>query len=225
MAVLVDLTGNHLRIARHAAERAQNDPSQALAAVVFAAAAFESWLAAFVTHAQRHAEHDPPPVSSQAIAIARTVPALERANAQWLLKLQVTCVLLSGHPLDRGAQPWQDIELLFRIRNLILHPSLKWDLRATDDLSADSHVIIRALVSRGIVPEPCRVPGVPGTSEEGRELFAPPMAVLLRPEIGAWAERTAALGIQAVAALCPPSIFRSQIRYLLEHFVLGEHIN
>jgi hypothetical protein len=194
---------------------AHEDHSHSLVAIVFGAAAFEGWLASVVTHAQRHSEYDPAPTLPAADAIADILPAMERSNAQWLLKLQVAAVLLSGRLLDRGKQPWQDIDLLFRIRNVIVHPSLTWLPAATDEPDSKPHILIRELVSRRIVDEPRPIPGLPGPAEEFRELHPPPTSVLLQPQVAAWAERTAVAGLDGVVALCPRSTFRQQLEWWL----------
>ena len=172
MSVHIDLTATHLRVARAAARDATQDHSLALVAIVFGAAAFEGWLASFVTHASRHAQHDRGPIDSAAEAISEILPSLERTNAQWSLKLQVACALLTGRALNRGIQPWQDIDLLFRIRNSVIHPSLIWAPTVTDEHDSQPHSFVKSLVSRGVIEPPNPLPGIPGTKEEhGRKAW------------------------------------------------------
>jgi hypothetical protein len=219
MNVPVDLTGLHLGVARSAARRSHEDPSQSIVAIVFGAAAFEGWLASFVTHAERHVKNDRGPIHSAAEAIADVLPGLERSNAQWFLKLQVAAILLSGRPLDRGVQPWQDIDLLFRIRNSVIHPSLTWLPVATDAPGSQPHAFVQGLVSRGVIPAPLPLAGIPGSADEDKLLHPTPISALLQPEVAVWAVDSAVGGLRGVASLCPASVFKTQIEWWLTRIV------
>ena len=219
MNVPVNLTGLHLSIARAAARGSHKDTSQSIVAIVFGAAAFEGWLASFVTHAERHVQDDPGPIHSAAEAIADVLPGLERSNAQWALKLQVAAILLTGRPLDRGVQPWQDVDLLFRIRNAVIHPSLTWLPVATDAPGSQPHAFVQALVSRSVIPAPLPIPGIPGSAEEDKLLQPFPISALLQPEVAAWAVDSAVGGLRGVASLCPASVFKTQIEWWLTRIV------
>ncbi len=222
-AVPIDLSPNHIRIARRARDTAADDPSQALVGVVFAAAAFEAYLASVVVWATRRADHDPGPIAAGVTALATVLPQLERDNAQWALKLQAISVFLCGRAITKGMQPFQDLDLLFRIRNSIVHSKLTWSLTPVDDPDGEPHKLIRELVSRGLITEPRPIPGLPGSEHDGQLLIGTVIDALLRPEIAAWAVDTVEAGMRAVADMPSEAVFSKQIHHLLDLLVFNRH--
>jgi hypothetical protein len=133
-SVSVDLTNNHFSICRAAASRASNHPEgseDTLIAIVFGAAAFEAYIDQIrvmcgVSYPFSGEEE------TKVTALAEALVSIEKCNAQWNLKLQLVSLILSGRKLDRGIQPWQDVDFLFKARNSIVHPSLTWNVQEYD---------------------------------------------------------------------------------------------
>jgi hypothetical protein len=183
---------------------------------VFAAASFEAFLTSVVIWADRRSRNDPGPIHAGVTALANALPQLERDNAQWALKLQAIVVLLSGRSVSRGEQPYQDIDLLFRIRNAFLHSKLTWTPTPVDVEGSEPHKLVKELVSRGLIDPPPPLPGIPGTVHEGQLVVGIATQALLRPEVAVWAVGAVETAMRAVADVPTEAIFNKQIHYMLD---------
>jgi hypothetical protein len=211
-SVYIDLSPNHLGIARRACDAASKDPTQALVAVVFSAACFEAFLYSVVLSADRRARNDKDEIDPGVVALANVLPELERDNAQWALKLQAIFVLLTGKPIARGAQPFQDLHLLFQIRNAIVHSKLNWKAVPVDAEESDHHKFINELVSRRLIEHPRPIPALPGSEHEGRMLVGIVIESLLRKEVASWAVETVERAIRTVSRCPRDRVFSEQVR-------------
>jgi hypothetical protein len=109
-------------IATDAAERIPGDSSRiggspnALVAVMFAAATLEAFINEIALFAKLRT--DGPPVLS---VLATLLEELEEAQGHMRAKYQLARGVLTGAGFDRGTKPFQDFELLVRLRNEIVH--------------------------------------------------------------------------------------------------------
>jgi hypothetical protein len=102
--------------------RSSRHPSDSLIAIVFSAAAIETFMnevAAFATHAtyDKTAVHEDPRV----LQFARACAYIEESHGSTNLKVQAALEVFLTTPLAKGKQPYQDFALLMRIRNEIMH--------------------------------------------------------------------------------------------------------
>ncbi|MGB2985248.1 MAG: hypothetical protein WBE26_05140, partial [Phycisphaerae bacterium] len=81
----------------------------------------------------------PSPVGSLAAALEE----VESSRGSVKLKYLMAKTILSGRPYDKGRQPWQDFDLLFSIRDAIVH-------NKPQKMGQDTHKIVAALASRGL---------------------------------------------------------------------------
>jgi hypothetical protein len=120
-------SGSIRRIAERALERCaagiddlSNDhESDALVAIVFAAATLEAWindLEALLAVISKQSWVPP-----NAVACGEWLSDLEDSNARTSLKYQVAAYALSGQVWKRGAEPLQGLHDLFLLRNSIMH--------------------------------------------------------------------------------------------------------
>lgn len=134
-------------IAKNAYERtktAGSDTDQvhndALVAITFSAATLEALVMEIAFHAKRVAQRDP---HSPATLLALVLEELEASRGAPTAKYNLLLATLFGKQYDKGAQPFQDFHLLFRIRNDIIH--LKPQVLASEPVS-----IVAALTNKGL---------------------------------------------------------------------------
>jgi hypothetical protein len=135
-------------IAKQAYERTVTAPSDtaqnqndALTAVLFAAATLEAFVMELALTAEMGAKlsHTPSPVAS----LAGVLNEAESFHVSVKLKYILAKVILSGQPYDKGRQPYQDFDLLFAIRDAIVHYK-------PDNVTQNPHKIVAALAGRGL---------------------------------------------------------------------------
>ncbi len=84
---------------------------------------------------------------------ASVLDELEKNNAQIRLKLMVSYYALTGKLIDKGAQPYQDFDLLVDIRNALVHPKpIRLSQRAVEDNG--QHKFVKQLISRKVIDPP-----------------------------------------------------------------------
>jgi hypothetical protein len=112
-------SGGFYRQAREAASRASlvgpRAQSEALIAVVFAFIALE----AFINELSDFASETPPD-SSMAV-LGSLMRDLNESRASIGVRFQFAKWILSKEPFDKGGQPYQDFQLLIKLRNTIIH--------------------------------------------------------------------------------------------------------
>lgn len=187
-------------IARTACKRAGEARDDTIVAIVFAVAGLESFLNEVLEHLRR----DRTPALQQVKAIVEASDLYER-NATLPLKVQLLSAALSGEALDRGAQPYQDFDLLLAIRNTVVHqrPEL---LPKSGGVPADHQHLLKRLITRGLLPA------------DSFGVVRVTFGELSDPRIGQWAFEAALQMVKAVAELLPGDV---GARWLLTYRALG----
>jgi hypothetical protein len=93
----------------------------ALISIVFSVVALESFLNEITAQAQQMAVHQPSVAGSEAVLFAQIMGDAEESHARLESKLTLAKWILSGQSLNRGGQPYQDLVLLMRLRNDLVH--------------------------------------------------------------------------------------------------------
>jgi hypothetical protein len=109
-----------LQIAREAIERAENTPPEALVSIVFSAVALECFIHDLADQCDTFQSFS----GVRKLKSGRFACLLERAekhNSAILLKLHLARLAFADEPFDEGAQPFQGVQLLFTIRDAIVH--------------------------------------------------------------------------------------------------------
>lgn len=154
----------------------QGGPHSAVTAIVFAALAIEALVNEIAEIVMLYAPH---PKWS---ALAELLENAEHERASIELKWYLAVHGLSGQTPDKGAQPFQDLKLLFRLRNQIVHPRPETAF-LLDDKADQPRVpsLVSAFVARGIIPPP--------ENEFGQ--LAGHTGYVRTPEVAQWAIKTA----------------------------------
>lgn len=138
-------SGVLFRIAIQAYERVEankNGQSDAIISILMSAAALEAYinelgeLALMISTAEELTE-------SNIKQLANVLSELENTNESTRLKIQFAKYILTGQLYDKGKLPYQDLDLLFKLRNSILH------LKPSNDLKKDN--IIKSLESKKVL--------------------------------------------------------------------------
>ncbi len=76
--------------------------------------------------------------------LANVLSELENSHESTRLKIQLTKYTLTNEMYDKGKQPYQDLDLLFRLRNSIIH------MKPSEEMKKNK--IIKTLESKKILP-------------------------------------------------------------------------
>lgn len=148
----------HHAVARQAFERTARAPSDtspdqvdARVAVLFAAASLES----FITELPRTAAAHGPQFKGAARLqwLVDLLCEAEEARVNVQFKFLLTKVILTGDPYVKGAHPYQDFDLLIKVRNALLHlKSPEFTMGADSGMPTMLHPkTLRSLQTRGLV--------------------------------------------------------------------------
>lgn len=135
-------------IAKAAYRRTENAPSEtaggqndALVAVLFSTASLEAFAMQLALYAHMAAATLSKP--QYLGALGDVLDEVERFQGSVRLKYLIAKLLVSGQAYDKGAQPYQDLDLLFKIRDQIVHPK-------PEKIGHDPSVV-KALEAKGLV--------------------------------------------------------------------------
>lgn len=136
---------NLLSVARKAVNRSKTERDQATVAILFSAAAIESCINDILEFS-KFIDDDPRMESLHALLYEA-----EEQHARVGLKLQIICAVLRNAPLKRGERLYQDFELLFQLRNSVVH--MRPDRGESDFFThkRKQHKPSQTLIARGII--------------------------------------------------------------------------
>jgi hypothetical protein len=200
-AVLLS-SGRFGMLAKRAVERSSEFSPDALAAIVFSAL----WVEAFANellHRFETARHDELTEPLRRLRTMANAADLSARDARLDVKVQVIAASLTGSPFDRGRQPFQDFQLLLRLRNDLVHhrPETVDEVEVEHEgapliIPRQLHERVKSLVSRGIIKTP------------DAKVFYSLVSLLERPQVAQWAFETAARMIRALADTLPSEGWR-----------------
>lgn len=119
--------------------------SRAIIAVILAAAASEAFINELAAEVQKIRD-----LASGLVAFGSVMREIEDARGSLALKYLVASHALSGKMFDRGAQPFQDVDLLRRLRDLLIHVKSPDLLRDPPSSSSQRLPLIVALRQKGL---------------------------------------------------------------------------
>jgi hypothetical protein len=127
------------------------DSEEGLTAIVFAAAAFEGFLNELGEVAS--GTGGIPGTDDRRVALlAEVLGEAEESKASTRLKYFLVGSVLQGRPFDRGNQPWQDLELLLRLRDAVIHlEPTRFSLKE-GMFSMTGEKLVEQLRQRGLLP-------------------------------------------------------------------------
>jgi hypothetical protein len=198
---------HYLMIAREARDRATEImsanpdmiPSESLIAIVMSALTVEAFInelgeAADMEGIRR--ENMTSPTLDMLRGLAKEIAAVEASRGSTASKYQAASQVLSGYAFPRGLLPFQDLQKLLSLRDLLVH------LRPGDQVEADGNIVprinlIRSFQQAGLTRTRDRRPGhdVPGGMSWLNEIETAAMAT--------WAYAAACGIIRAIGRTLP----------------------
>lgn len=203
-------------VACEAESRVAGEQLQSLVVLVFAAIGVEGFLNEVLASVQMSAKVDPR-LPAQLRALADAAPKLHARNVQTAEKVRTFYTILADKPYDAGRQPFQDFDLLFRIRNVVVHTRPeRYSVDALEGLNAGTakvseltpHPLVRQLHSRGLLVG-------------DRKAWMPLFAALCSPTVATWALRAASDTVRALVELFPDGTYRNWARDLCSTYNLA----
>jgi hypothetical protein len=183
----------------------ERDP---LTAIVFSAATLEAFInEAAMLAAQRPNPHFSPTPPPSVRIFADLLDEVERSRGSIQLKFLLAKSIFTGESYNKGTQPYQDFDLLIRLRNELVHlrPKENFEFNPESGMSVKPAPIIEKLRSRNILAE-----HLPNAS----------LILLVSTRASArWACNTAAAMIQSVLEFIPESEFKSFLDLSYARFI------
>ena len=182
-------SGGLYRQAREASTRASlggpKAQSEALIAVVFAFMTLE----AFINELADFANENPP--DSSLAAFGSLINDLnDSREASISMRFQFARWILSKEPFDKGGQPYQDFQLLIKLRNTIIHRPPNRALVGLAESSTDSLKFLETLRQKGL-------------TREHHGATASFLAEISTPEMATWACDTTAAMVRSILEVLP----------------------
>jgi hypothetical protein len=136
-------------------------------------------------------------------ALATALDEAEESQGQLLLKFQLARIVLTGEGYAKGVAPFQDVALLIKLRNALMHhrpEGTEWDAGVQEHRIPK---IVSSLISRGLLEPPVQEEHIAWSN------------YVSRPAVSAWACNSAKFMIEDLCGLLPESDLRRTIDFFL----------
>jgi hypothetical protein len=198
MPVITSMTYPHLlKLARTAYEDKGPWVFGGRTSITQSAIAFE----AFVNELEGLAGNAAESGDAKAQLLYEVLAEAEKEKVNVLFRVSLAHLVLAGALPVKGEQPYQDLKLLIRVRNALVHH--KYDRLRSPEEARKLPSVLQAVVARGIIKEP------DDFYRPGWELY------LVQPEVAKWAHNTAIRSIRWLGMKAPESV-RGAVGSLLE---------
>jgi hypothetical protein len=179
----------------------------ALSAVILAAAAAKAFINELAELSRQEVNGDPrrwPPPPPELQALATAVINVERSHGSTTEKFAAGIKALTGQPPDLGRKPFQDLILLMRARDGLIHTKLDVLPAPADGLTSNVPSVVKQLRSKNITAIDADLAADDALSTRAS---------------AKWACETAASMVKAVITACPPGQGGPRsLDFELEHF-------
>ncbi|HXB53297.1 MAG TPA: hypothetical protein VN461_00810 [Vicinamibacteria bacterium] len=173
-----------------------------LSVILFSAMTVETLLNELTELASQHGPREP-----QAKTLAEALEEVEESRGSIRLKLLIATIAL-GKPVEKGHEPYQSFDLLFKVRDAIVHLKPYRHTFTGTGIEAEPRGLLNALHARGLVPDPTVLPAQSFLSTVAS-------AALCR-----WAVQTAREVVSNAVSLLPEGDLKKHVQFLLAD-VLG----
>jgi hypothetical protein len=199
------ISGHLLGIARNAYKSLTPTMAEAQVVIAFSAMALE----AFLNEIEDLSAQDLMAENDRLRALGQILATAEASRASAIFKIELSHVLLTGKTIDRGAHPYQDLGLLFKLRNLIVHPRPESVILNPEP--DESHPnIVSSLAARGIIEPPAS-----GAAIAWRQY-------VFVPTVAAWAHNVAVGTISWFVDLLPDGHLKTIVTFMIrDQSVIG----
>ncbi len=170
--------------------------------VILSATAFELFMSELEGFAGWLAERR----DDRVAALHEVLREAERERVKVLFKVSLAFLAMTGNVPNKGEQPYQDLQLLIRIRNALLHEKFG---RSGEVEFAKAPLVLRAAVERGLVPR----------LENYQQAVI--TAYLTNQDVAAWAYATVVSAMGWIAHAAPTGI-REPLKAFVEQYARSE---
>lgn len=120
MAGYLSNTGAFFLVAAEAYHRSKTKPTEALTCIVFSAFGLEAFLNVLAEFMRQGVGGLEP--SGKANLLGQILGQFDDSRENLAARIQVTKSILSGRRYNPGAEPFQDVNMLLKVRNALVHP-------------------------------------------------------------------------------------------------------
>lgn len=145
--------GHLLLLAKKAYGRSIEEPTEASVSVMLSAMTLECYvneLTHRVTHYQQYESHE------RLSQLSFLLNEYEKNKNSLISKIELIYFVLSSRKPDRGSQHFQNLNMLIKIRNALVHrkPESVGDFEADSEKTYSLHPYVKYLVERKVLPKP-----------------------------------------------------------------------
>jgi hypothetical protein len=165
--------------------------------ILFSAMTVETFLNELTELASQHG-----PRERQAKTLAEALEEVEESRGSIRLKL-LTATIALGKPVEKGHEPYQSFDLLFKVRDAIVHLKPYRHTFTGTGVEAEPRGLLNALHARGLVPDPTALPA---------QSF---LSTVASAALCHWAIQTAREVVSHAVGLLPEGDLRRHAQFLL----------
>lgn len=136
--------------------------------------------------------------------VAGVLRQAEDGHASILLKINIAYLAMTGTLPDKGGQLYQDIQLLFKLRNLIVHARPEEVEFGESEKPAEYPKIVRSFASRRVIEMP----------KSGSAIAWQQYVIV--PPVALWAYNTSISAMKWLAASAPERWLRDFLQFQTE---------
>lgn len=187
-------------LAQKSFDRVDDSTSESQIVIILATMALE----AFINELQHSAEVLLKLKKSDPVEmVARLLGEGEKEHASPLFKIQIAYAAMTGKPADTGSQPFQDLKLLFQLRNLLVHAKPDpLDMIGGDNPPALPQMV-RKFVSRALITQP------KGKSRSSWQHY------VIVPDVAKWAYNSVVRAQKWLSKAAPSGPLKQMLRVMI----------
>ncbi len=201
MSSTVYHSGHLLTLARKAYERSLSQSSDAMTSIMLSAVSFECHLNELAERLSIDIFTEPSDTLSR---LRDTLGLLAESRASVTTRFDAVHLALCGRQIDRGASLFQDLKLLYQLRNALVHrrpEKFEWEL-VGPTRTYEPHQLVKQFVQRHVIPEPH--PSAPPSWSQ----------YVLVPETARWGYNTVVRCSLSACGWLPEGKFKSMTQFL-----------
>lgn len=184
--------GRLLGLARKAHERSLSDSSEASVSIMLSVMTLECYVNEFSHRVSRYQESDGlKPLTD----LSFMLDVHEKNKNSLLSKIELIHYFLTGFKVDKGSRHFQDLSMLIKLRNALVHrkPESTGGFNADPEAVYGLHPFVKFLVERELIDKP---------SEKMPPIWS---HHINSPVVAAWAHNTVVEAILSTVAMLPDS--------------------
>ncbi len=196
--------GHLLMLAKKAYKRSHDEASEASVSIILSAMTLECYINELTHRASSFQEHEE---NSTLNSLSFLLNEYEKNKNSLLSKIGLIHFCLSSKKVDKGSRHFQDISMLIKLRNSLVHrkPESTADFTGDPEAVYSLHPFTSFLVDRGLIEKP---------PENTPPIWS---HYINSPSVAAWAYNTVVETIQGTVGMLPESTAKSIEEFTTKH--------